>query len=595
MNKYRTNAILRNYLVTLLLWLVFPPIVWPAELLIGTHSFHPLASNGTNGKQIELIKELGMKVIRIGVSWRLMEPRPGKFQDYFWEGLDQAIHLAETNGLKVIVVMSDTPCWASSDPNKICNDPDGSQSFNSSYPPVNPVDYGNALRKLVKRYGNRVYAWEVWNEPNIVNFWPKNVNRNYDGFWPEPIYSAAYLIEVEAAEEYVKLLKAAYVAIKDENKSAIVLGGSIAGGDSLYLNALYQAGIKGLFDALALHPYSAVTPTGSVDGPTDCNKPPWCFKQGVEEIRRLMVDVYGDDKPIWFTEFGVSSFSGWGGVTEQQQAQYLSEAFDILTQWSFVPVVVWYNLVDLNNQTSREGGFGLYRSNFSLKPVGEEIQLRTTNVNQSTEVLPLPISPLGHVNGKSTGFLWKAVTGASSYLLWANDYANTPEDEDIIGIIQKEYSPTEAICTRSSICQVNPGISFNLGDSQWWVTANYSDGTSQISHGAIVTILDQESQDADNDGISEIFDNCVYSANPDQRDTDNDGIGNRCDPDFNNDGRVDFVDYDYFRLKINTTDQDTDMNGDGIVNILDEVILKSVLNGSPGPSCCVKESASGLW
>ncbi len=209
------------------------------------------------------------------------------------------------------------------------------------------------------------------------------------------------------------MLKAAYIAIKETDKNATVLGDSLAGADTFYLKALYDLAAKGLFDALAIHPYTAVTDTGSVDGPRDFTKPPWCFEQGINAIRRLMVDVYGDDKPVWVTEFGVSSFNGWGGISEQQQALFLREAFSILQQWKFVPVFIRFNLIDQDAQTTRDGGFGLYRSNFILKPVGDEFRSLVAALEQQTDTEPVLVSPIGTHSGKSTVFLWRSLPGAN--------------------------------------------------------------------------------------------------------------------------------------------------------------------------------------
>jgi hypothetical protein len=49
--------------------------------------------------------------------------------------------------------------------------------------------------------------------------------------------------------------------------------------------------------------------------------------------------------------------------------------------------------------------------------------------------------------------------------------------------------------------------------------------------------------DADGDGICGIFDNCLAAANAGQEDTDGDGCGNRCDPDFDQDGVVGSTDF----------------------------------------------------
>jgi hypothetical protein len=42
--------------------------------------------------------------------------------------------------------------------------------------------------------------------------------------------------------------------------------------------------------------------------------------------------------------------------------------------------------------------------------------------------------------------------------------------------------------------------------------------------------------DSDDDGVEDGFDNCLLAMNPAQDDTDGDGCGNVCDADYNNDG-----------------------------------------------------------
>ncbi|MFC1475174.1 M28 family peptidase, partial [Candidatus Zixiibacteriota bacterium] len=69
------------------------------------------------------------------------------------------------------------------------------------------------------------------------------------------------------------------------------------------------------------------------------------------------------------------------------------------------------------------------------------------------------------------------------------------------------------------------------------------------------------SDDIDNDGISNVLDNCPNVYNPDQSDTDTDGYGDVCDPDVDNDliaNDIDNCPTDY-----NPLQEDTDSDGDG--------------------------------
>ncbi|MFK8017509.1 MAG: PKD domain-containing protein [Gammaproteobacteria bacterium] len=90
--------------------------------------------------------------------------------------------------------------------------------------------------------------------------------------------------------------------------------------------------------------------------------------------------------------------------------------------------------------------------------------------------------------------------------------------------------------------------------------------------------------DEDGDGIIDADDNCVLAFNDTQLDTDGDGIGNACDPDLNNDGVVNVVDLGILRSVFFTNDPDADFNGDGIVNVIDLGILRSRFFLPPGPA-----------
>jgi len=90
--------------------------------------------------------------------------------------------------------------------------------------------------------------------------------------------------------------------------------------------------------------------------------------------------------------------------------------------------------------------------------------------------------------------------------------------------------------------------------------------------------------DNDGDGIDDTVDNCSEASNVDQRDTDNDGIGNRCDPDLNNDNIVNTVDIVFFKAVFGTSDPHADFNGDGIVNTVDIGIFKRYFGLAPGPA-----------
>jgi uncharacterized repeat protein (TIGR03806 family) len=112
-----------------------------------------------------------------------------------------------------------------------------------------------------------------------------------------------------------------------------------------------------------------------------------------------------------------------------------------------------------------------------------------------------------------------------------------------------------------------------------------SEGTAAIDAWIERADVCGRSVDRDRDGTMDAADNCTLVSNPDQRDSDQDGYGNACDPDFDNDGIVNFSDLGVMKRAFFGDDQPVaDLDGDGLVNFTDLAIMKQSFFGSPGPS-----------
>lgn len=126
------------------------------------------------------------------------------------------------------------------------------------------------------------------------------------------------------------------------------------------------------------------------------------------------------------------------------------------------------------------------------------------------------------------------------------------------------------------------------------VTVAGSNGQVDFNNMGFTAIPCYASEDSDGDGVPDAGDNCVFRANPAQRDTDGDGYGNYCDGDFNNDNLTNPVDLGLFKASFfQAGDLDADLNGDGIVNPLDLGIFKGLYFDIPGPSCSAPLSVPG--
>jgi hypothetical protein len=283
----------------------------------------------------QAISDVGASWVRLEFRWSEAEPSSkGSYDPNIIARYDKAIDTARAAGAKVLVFVNRAPRWATG-------------SRNPMMKPQNPADYADFIRFVATRYAGRVSAWEVWNEENTSRFWPSG---------PSP-------------SEYVSLLKAAYPAIKSADPGALVVFGGVSQNDYSYIEGAYAAGAKGYFDVMAVHPYPG--PNAPEDVWYSNGRIGEMAFSGFREVRSSML-ARGDDKPIWLTEFGWSTTTteSWG-VTQSQQADYLTRAYRLLESYPYVAIAYWYNL--RNNfwdadADTWETQLGLMRTDFTHKP-----------------------------------------------------------------------------------------------------------------------------------------------------------------------------------------------------------------------------------
>ena len=325
---------------------------------------------------------LGAKVVRSDLRWDQLYPNAeGRADPEYLSEIDAVVSTAQSHGIKLLFTVLGTPCWASSAPQ---NMRETCAPGVSAYPPTSPQYYAEALQFLAQRYGDAVAGWEVWNEPNISYFWNSS----------------------DPAGDYVKLIQAAYPAIKRVT-SAPVVGGAVSLSDTDFVGRLYADGIKGNLDALSIHPYSfnysPLTP-GSLSfygGPVSS------FVDGVPAVHNVMLDR-GDSSPIWLTEFGWNTSTS--GVSPATQATYVTEAYTQMQSWPFVQGGLYYELQDEGTDpTSSEQNYGLLYNGGSQKPAAGAYQRIATTVSA-----PAPSSPSGAHPGSGGGSGASGASGAKA-------------------------------------------------------------------------------------------------------------------------------------------------------------------------------------
>jgi hypothetical protein len=281
-------------------------------------------------REIATAHALHARLVRTEVPWSELQPQgPNQIDPRALAVTDRLISDAAAAGIGVVALVESTPCWASSAPESLLRTCGRSKQA-SSWPPSDPATYASFVAYLAQRYGTRLAAIEVWNEPDQAN--------------------QAYFAGPEKPQRYAAILRAAYTAIKQVNPLVPVLGGSLVGSNGVFLRALYAAGIKGYYDGLSVHFYNLVLAS-------------------LRAIHETQL-ANGDNKPLWLNEFGWTSC--WpqqrtqqeqACVTPPTQGANLSDVFRALARTRYVAAEIVYGLQD----SSRED-FGVLNAGGRHKP-----------------------------------------------------------------------------------------------------------------------------------------------------------------------------------------------------------------------------------
>ncbi len=329
--------------VCMLAWLSLTPGITLGQSTAKGAASHPLYGVNIDGptlnapasladREIAWAKALHANVVRTEIPWSVLEPAAaGQLAPGPLAFTDRLTADAAASGIRVIMLVESTPCWASSAPPAVLRKCSQTRlGPANSWSPQNPSAYGAFTAFLAQRYASSLAAIEVWNEPDQSN--------------------EHYLAGPHKPQRYAAILKAAYPAIKAAAPSVQVLGASLVGSNGAFLRALYAAGIKGYYDGLSVHFYNLTIAS-------------------LRSIHETQL-AYGDTTPLWLDEFGWSSC--WPHyrvqqeqpcVSRQQQASNLTDTYRALARMPYVQAAVMYKLASPSTED-----FGVLTAGWSKKP-----------------------------------------------------------------------------------------------------------------------------------------------------------------------------------------------------------------------------------
>lgn len=308
--------------------------------LLGVQTISPsnLLQGGTT------VRNAGAAIVRMKIEWRGLSGNliPVYPVDYDWTSFDDALQLASSLGLRVLVNLGANPYWAA--------------DFNRG--PINkvPLDrFTEYVQAVVGRYSSPPYNveyWEFYNEPDVVSFWVGEEYRAAFGDHPA---------------DYVQTLQLGYNTVKSINPDATVFMGGIAhdgftdeGGpfNRDFLGDILALGAGNYFDVMNFHYYPAYD--ARWEGLT--SKPALI---GKAEVIMGILQNNGVQKPMVCTELGLSSSPTYGG-SDDLQSQAVIKLFS-RTIAADLQFGIWYNISDYG-PSDPFSYHGLLDSSYQPKP-----------------------------------------------------------------------------------------------------------------------------------------------------------------------------------------------------------------------------------
>ncbi len=288
---------------------------------------------------------LGVGWLRFDMAWSALQPDgPGSFD---WPRFDRIVAAASRHNIQLIPLLTYTPAWARP----------GNCTASIKCEPADPSQFATYAAAAAAHYAPMgIHTWEIWNEPNITQFWQPA---------PDPV-------------AYTNVLKQSYASIKQVDPQATVVSAGLsdptAGTGNIdprdFLTSMYQNGAKDYMDAVGYHPYSfPYLPSG----------PSWTgwyvMSDATPSIRSIMVSYGDSNKQIWATEFGCpTNGPTWRG-DELLQAVMVEDAMQQMSNEPWVAGLFLHTYPDLGTDTSTiENFFGVIRYDGSDKPAYYELK-----------------------------------------------------------------------------------------------------------------------------------------------------------------------------------------------------------------------------
>lgn len=262
-----------------------PEPVVPDGLGVNIHFVRP------DPAEVDKLAHLGVRFIRMDFGWGGTERKRG---EYDFSGYDQLVQAMSQKNIRCLFILDYG--------NRLYDNNLGPHSDEAQ------AAFAKWAGAAAKHYAGKGILWEIWNEPNLKQFWKPVPN----------------------VEDYSKLALATIDAIRAADKDAFIMAPASSGFPWEFFDGMAKHGVFAKLDAVSVHPYRQSNPETAE---ADYHK------------LRLLLDraVPGERIPIVSGEWGYST--AWKNYTEERQAQYLPRQW-LMNLANDVHLSIWYDWRD---------------------------------------------------------------------------------------------------------------------------------------------------------------------------------------------------------------------------------------------------------
>jgi len=268
-----------------------------------------------NEKDLSMLKDAGVGIIRMDVSWVGIEKSKG---EYDFSRHDKLIEDMNKLGIRILFIIDyGNPLYD-----------DGM----APYTEEGRKAYAEFCSALAERYAGKNIIWELWNEPNIDGFWKPKVD----------------------VDNYMAFCKTVVPVIRSKDKDACIIAPATSAFDMKFMESCFEQGLLDLVDGVSVHPYrnSELSPETTLDE---------------YKLLSLLIEQHkpkGKVIPILSGEWGYSTTN----LSRKLQGKYLARQW--LSNLAYnIPISIWYDWHDDGKDPKEtEHNFGTVTWDYKEKP-----------------------------------------------------------------------------------------------------------------------------------------------------------------------------------------------------------------------------------